>query len=1103
MSHRAEASASVGQAEVSSDIDTPTSSDGINLVLATSEQQPAMDKHVTPEKAADNVPNGGAGPSAASSAGSDSSDSQHPDDPTQSKQLEHGASEDVLAQKTATDEPGLVEGDAARPSTPLSREAEPAADADTVQPKSSGSIDESDPQDIHQALHEEPENTVSDVPTRTKPSELTLEGVLSSAEASDEECVVSNVAGTGLEDKVAIDVEIGRSPLDYPTWTPEQLDQVLAKLLRPKPTNVYDDPEGCLPPSKCCAPCRLQQSNLLALEWALHTAFTTLLICIFLFVAPQSVKDIIAPVPFVLPVFGIAITPANFGGAIKLLILVPLSLVVSIALIAAVTLPLYCTPIALAILFFPALWLCRYFLNFLTEPVVSKFVSAVFVITALRCILEAKYAEVNGEVCEYDNWTPRLYIIITLLAAGVFSFVASFLPLPRCNFADVTQLNRRILRDAVTLVKHSLAVFLIQHHRRADLENRAAIHLQRRRERRLASSSGSKTPAFRKALESDDEDDEGFTLGGGRPSSNSGISDSDADVAEVHHVQVIEEVLEHLDDDLTAIGPALKGSRLECDGCQSKQRPHSLLGATESDRVTTIARHAYSILRTTVDRSSGTFADFEGRQLQNFSLHSGHVYQQMQERQRDKQLKEVRTAAAQSWGFREDGSSVFRTSQASTSTNTDALDLELLHETKPALLRLIAFLDSDPVRQQWSTGCLLTSKQSAQAASIAEDMVSAVSKRRRQLMLRSESAVGFDIIAYLAIGQRLLSIVNFVRALSSHKMTSRGATLPSGDDRTFCPVVRGLVCGSLGSACSGVNVKKLKQSFSASVAIYAAAMFFIVPQLMEYDPPLEGTNNTDYFDRDKYNVLLYNAIWAPLTIVFIAGGTLGGSFSTAILRFFGTVTGALGGSMIAIFMEGSAVGATTGLVAWVFLCSLFCRNEKYHYAGKVAAFTAAVIVFGNGQEDSASQPSTYAMSRMSQTFIGILIYLLATSLIFPASARDEGVEILRTILTTLQKEHNAAFALFDKCFFDDAPHASELVKREQSRQKLLQLLASHAKMSRQVRCVRCCKYTAVSMQSNMCVDRLPTKLSACGQNFTQSTSSRCAFTSIALSNCTD
>ena len=51
------------------------------------------------------------------------------------------------------------------------------------------------------------------------------------------------------------------------------------------------------------------------------------------------------------------------------------------------------------------------------------------------------------------------------------------------------------------------------------------------------------------------------------------------------------------------------------------------------------------------------------------------------------------------------------------------------------------------------------------------------------------------------------------------------------------------------------------------------------------------------------------------------------------------------------------------------------------------------------------------MSRMAQTFIGVAVYIICSSLIFPVSARANAVALLQSIFVKLSAHHDSVFEL--------------------------------------------------------------------------------------------
>lgn len=127
------------------------------------------------------------------------------------------------------------------------------------------------------------------------------------------------------------------------------------------------------------------------------------------------------------------------------------------------------------------------------------------------------------------------------------------------------------------------------------------------------------------------------------------------------------------------------------------------------------------------------------------------------------------------------------------------------------------------------------------------------------------------------------------------------------------------------------------------------------------------------------------SFWAPVTVSFVVvAGYQGGSFKVALLRLQGSVLGAIFGYLVLLVGHNSKVGLTTALVAWV-TCNAFIRySSPFGYAGLVAAFTAPIIVLGYGSAEDGYED--FALSRITQTCVGILCFIAVEMVLWPERA---------------------------------------------------------------------------------------------------------------------
>eukprot|EP00850_Spirogloea_muscicola_P007168 SM000035S13148 [mRNA] locus=s35:804598:812175:+ [translate_table: standard] len=137
--------------------------------------------------------------------------------------------------------------------------------------------------------------------------------------------------------------------------------------------------------------------------------------------------------------------------------------------------------------------------------------------------------------------------------------------------------------------------------------------------------------------------------------------------------------------------------------------------------------------------------------------------------------------------------------------------------------------------------------------------------------------------------------------------------------------------------------------------------------------------------------------WAPVTVGFIVGSNQGGSFKAASLRLQGTAAGSIYGYLAIKVAHHHQWLVVFALVPWVIVASFVRHSSSYGYAGVVAAFTAAVIMLGYQQ--SGQGVDTYSLGRITETFIGVLCFVVVEGVVWPSRAvvlvRDSVVSCLQ------------------------------------------------------------------------------------------------------------
>ncbi|KAG6551250.1 hypothetical protein Mapa_007176 [Marchantia paleacea] len=162
-------------------------------------------------------------------------------------------------------------------------------------------------------------------------------------------------------------------------------------------------------------------------------------------------------------------------------------------------------------------------------------------------------------------------------------------------------------------------------------------------------------------------------------------------------------------------------------------------------------------------------------------------------------------------------------------------------------------------------------------------------------------------------------------------------------------------------SCIRPNAKQMKGALKISIALMLATVFGALD--------LEGDSHQ---------------VWAATTVCYIIGYHQGGAFRIALQRFQGTTIGAIFG-YLAIRGSGSQGFVIIIVITLWTVCTNIVKHSKIHgYSGGCAGSTAVGMMLGDPPEDV----QTYAVQKITQTFIGVLSYVLVELLVFPDRARN-------------------------------------------------------------------------------------------------------------------
>ena len=139
-----------------------------------------------------------------------------------------------------------------------------------------------------------------------------------------------------------------------------------------------------------------------------------------------------------------------------------------------------------------------------------------------------------------------------------------------------------------------------------------------------------------------------------------------------------------------------------------------------------------------------------------------------------------------------------------------------------------------------------------------------------------------------------------------------------------------------------------------------------------------------------YGVGLYmnwdRPYWAGFAVAFISLDTVGQSLNKGAMRFAGTIVGAVVAlTLVGLFAQHRWLFILFASL-WLGLCTYMNMGSKNQYAWFVAGFVSLIIAIDGGP-DPANVFST-AMLRMQQTCLGIVVYGLVSTLLWPKNSQD-------------------------------------------------------------------------------------------------------------------
>ncbi len=138
--------------------------------------------------------------------------------------------------------------------------------------------------------------------------------------------------------------------------------------------------------------------------------------------------------------------------------------------------------------------------------------------------------------------------------------------------------------------------------------------------------------------------------------------------------------------------------------------------------------------------------------------------------------------------------------------------------------------------------------------------------------------------------------------------------------------------------------------------------------------------------------------WAGFAVAFISLETAGQSLNKGALRMLGTIVGMLASLVLMALFPQQRWGMMLGLTPYIGFCAYMVAGNKRTYAWFVAGFVAITIMVKAGA-DSLSM-FQFAVARVEETVLGIGVYALVSTFLWPRNSREALEATARDLLET-------------------------------------------------------------------------------------------------------
>ncbi|XP_017700658.2 uncharacterized protein LOC103716990 [Phoenix dactylifera] len=141
-----------------------------------------------------------------------------------------------------------------------------------------------------------------------------------------------------------------------------------------------------------------------------------------------------------------------------------------------------------------------------------------------------------------------------------------------------------------------------------------------------------------------------------------------------------------------------------------------------------------------------------------------------------------------------------------------------------------------------------------------------------------------------------------------------------------------------------------------------------------------------------------NGYWSGLTVAITISPGREATFKLANDRAQGTAIGSVYGVLASVISQNLMELRFLALLPWIIFTSFLRRSRMYGHAGGIAAIISTLIILGRR---NYGPPTVFAISRLTETFIGLSCSILVELLLQPTRAstlaRAQVSRILRTL----------------------------------------------------------------------------------------------------------